>query len=61
MEADWAEQRRAAARAREAALAATRAAEEAKAQALLDGFVRELQARGVAPSRLTASGYSGGR
>ncbi|MDR1806722.1 MAG: hypothetical protein LBR33_02190 [Propionibacteriaceae bacterium] len=61
MTSDWAAQRREAARVHEAALAAARATEQAKAQALLDGFVAELQARGVPQVRLVASGYSGGK
>ncbi|MDR1449396.1 MAG: hypothetical protein LBI84_04225 [Propionibacteriaceae bacterium] len=61
MESDWAAKRRAAARVHEAALAQAQAAESAQARSLLADFVAKVKALGIAPERLEATGYSGGR
>jgi hypothetical protein len=58
---DWSERRRQAARAHEAALRSAQAREHESARALIDRFVAGVKELGVAPQRLTAAGYSGGR
>jgi hypothetical protein len=53
-EASWRERRREAAAAQGAALERRKAEETAKARALLTGFIREMQARGIRPQPLRA-------
>lgn len=56
---DWRDRRSEAARAHGDALERRRAAESARAQAMLDEFVQEARARRIAPVRLHARGYDG--
>ena len=57
--ATWQEQRRQAVAGHAAALAAGRAAEAAKAAALLSDFVRRAAERGLSPAALTARSFDG--
>ncbi|WP_433004406.1 hypothetical protein [Kribbella sp. CA-294648] len=52
--ASWREQRREAAAAQGAALERRKAEETAKARVLLDAFIQEMRARGIAPQQLRA-------
>lgn len=57
--ASWQEQRRAAADAQAAALAAREARESAKARAMLEDFVERARAAGLPAQRLVVQGYGG--
>ncbi len=56
---DWRDQRSDAARAHAEALGRRRAAESARARAMIDEFVREARVRQIPPVRLRARGYDG--
>lgn len=56
---DWSERRRAAAQAHAEALAATQAAESARARQMLADFVAEAAQRGLEPEPLLVQGYGG--
>lgn len=57
--AEWREQRREAAAAHEAALAARQHAESQRARELIRDFLTEATRRGIAPEPLRAQGYGG--